>query len=204
MLGWIWIWKDEETWKHKVKVRFGNLWYYLLIVSTTPLDYGDILRNRKIYKNTCSRQERWTELGKPDYTDYRDLDLYELSRIIFIGAPEDERKERKTEWEGLGSYYRRKLPIKIDLNVFWYPNRFDIKFPSIDLTINFWRRLSRRDHKRKPKNIVKWFKEAVGVNDEGNYLCEPFGTFQVNLAALIWWLGDERAGMLLEEIFGFA
>ena len=204
MLGWIWIWKDEETWKHKVKVRFGNLWYYLLIVSTTPLDYGDILRNRKIYKNTCSRRERWTELGKPDYTDYRDLDLYELSRIIFIGAPEDERKERKTEWEGLGSYYRRKLPIKIDLNVFWYPNRFDIQFPSIDLTINFWRRLSRRDHKRKPKNIVKWFKEAVGVNDEGNYLCEPFGTFQVNLADLIWWLGDERAGMLLEEIFGFA
>lgn len=204
MLGWIWIWKDEETLMHKVKVRFGNLWYYLLIVSTTPLDYGDILRNRKIYKNTCSRRERWTELGKPDYTDYHDLDLYELSRIIFIGAPEDERKERKTEWEGLGSYYRRKLPIKIDLNVFWYPNRFDIQFPSIDLTINFWRRLSRRDHKRKPKNIVKWFKEAVGVNDEGNYLCEPFGTFQVNLAALIWWLGDERAGMLLEEIFGFA
>lgn len=96
------------------------------------------------------------------------------------------------------------MPIKIDLNVFWYPNRFDIQFPSIDLTINFWRRLSRRDHKRKPKNIVKWFKEAVGVNDEGNYLCEPFGTFQVNLAALIWWLEDERAGMLLEEIFGFA
>jgi hypothetical protein len=201
MLGWIYVWKGELG-LHKVKVRFGNLWYYLLIVSTTPLDYGGILRNRKIYKNTCSRQERWKELGEPDFSDYRDLDLYELARIIFLRAPEDERKEREAEWEGLGAYYRRRLPMKIDLNIFWYPNRFDILFPSLDLTINFWRRLSRRDHKRKPKNIVKWFKEATEVKDPGNYLCQPFGTYTVNLVALIWWLGDERGGVLLEEMFG--
>ena len=202
MLGWIYIWKDEVGNFYRVKVKFGNLWFYFLIHSTTPLDYGSILRNRKIYKNTYSRQERWTELGEPDYTDYRDLDLYELARIIFLGAPEDERKEREIEWEGLGSYYRRRLPTKIDLNVFWYPNRFDIQFLSIDLTIEFWRRLPRRDHKRKPKNIVKWFESAIEVKDPGNYLCQPFGTYTVNLAALIWWLGDERGGVLLEEMFG--
>ena len=204
MLGWIWIWKDEETWMHKVKVRFGNLWFYLLILrkpSTLPLE-SCLLGYGKIIKNTSSRQERWKELGEPDFSDYRDLDLYELARIIFLGAPEDERKERETEWEGLGSYYRRRLPTKIDLNIFWYPNRFDILFPSLDLTIEFWRRLPRRDHKRKSKNIVKWFESAIEVKDPGNYLCQPFGTYTVNLAALIWWLGDERGGVLLEEMFG--
>jgi hypothetical protein len=199
MLGWIWIWKGELG-VHKVKIRFGNLWYYLLI--NYSLDDRSILETGKIVKNTSSRQERWTGLGEPDFSDYRDLDLYELSRIIFLGAPEDERREREIEWDGLGSYYRRRLPTKIDLNVYWYPNRFDIQFPSIDLTINFWRRLSRRDHKRKPKNIVKWFKEAIEVKDPGNYLCQPLGTYTVNLTALIWWLGDERSGVLLEEMFG--
>ena len=92
--------------------------------------------------------------------------------------------------------------MKIDLNVFWYPNRFDILFPSLEITIYFWRRLSRRDHKRKPKNIVKWFKEAIEVSDKRNYLRQPVGTYTVNLAALIWWLGDERSRMLLEEMFG--
>lgn len=201
MLGWIWIWKGELG-VHKVKVRFGNLWYYLII--NDPLDDRSILETGKIVGSISSRQERWTGLGKPDHTDYRDLSLYELARIIFLGAPEDERKEREAEWEGLGSYYRRRLPMKIDLNVFWYPNSFDILFPSLDLTINFWKRLSRRDHKRKPKNIVKWFKEAIEVNDKGNYLCTPLGTYTVNLAALIWWLGDERGGVLLEEMFGYS
>ena len=117
-------------------------------------------------------------------------------------APENERQEREAEWEGLDSYYRRRLPKEISLNIFHYPNRFDIQFPSLDLTFDVWKKLPRRDHKRKPKNIVKWFDSSVGVNDEGNYLCQPFGTFQVNLAALIWWLGDERGGVLLEEMFG--
>lgn len=201
MLGWVWIWRGELG-VHKVKVRFGNLWYYLLI--NYSLDDRSILKTGKIVGNTSSRQERWKELGELDYTDYRDLDLYELSRIIFLRAPEDEREEREIEWEGLGSYYRRRLPMSVDLNVYWYPNCFDIQFPSIDFTINFWRRLSRRDHKRKPKNIVKWFKEAVGINDEGTYLCQPFRTYTVNLAALIWWLGDERGGVLLEEMFGYS
>ena len=197
MLGWIWIWRGELGVHNKVKVRFGNLWYYLLI-NYYSLGDRSILETGKIIENTCSRRERWTGLGEPDHTDYRDLSMYELSRIIFIGAPEDERKEREAEWEGLWSYYRR-----IDLNVYWYPNRFDIQFPSLDLTINFWRRLSRRDHKRKPKNIVKWFKEAIEVSDKGYYLCQPSRTYTVNLAALIWWLGDERSGVLLEKMFGF-
>jgi hypothetical protein len=201
MLGWIWIWRGELG-VHKVKVRFGNLWYYLLINYSLSLDDRSILETGKIVKNTSSRQEKWTGLGEPDFSDYRDLSLYELARIIFLGAPEEERPNREIEWEGLGSYYRRRLPIKIDLNVFWYPNRFDIQFPSIDLTVNFWGRLSRRDHKRKPKNVVKWFKEAIEVKDPDNYLCQPLGTYTVNLAALIWWLGDERSGVLLEEMFG--
>ena len=204
MLGWIYIWKDKGTNLHKVKVRFGNLWFYLSIYcphSITPLE-NSILSQGEFYKNTCSRQERWKEFGEPDYTDYRDLDLYELARIIFLGAPENERQERKTEWEGLGSYYRRRLPKKIDLNVFWYPNRFDIRFPSLDLTFDVWKRLPRRDHKRKPKNVVKWFESAIEVSDKEGYLCQPFGTYTVNLAALIWWLGDERSGVLLEEMFG--
>lgn len=117
-------------------------------------------------------------------------------------APENERQEREAEWEGLGSYYRRRLPTKIDLNVFWYPNRFDIQFPSLDLTFDVWKRLLRRDHKRKPKNIVKWFDSAVDTGDHSDYLCQPFGTYTVNLATLIWWLGDERSGVLLEEMFG--
>ena len=202
MLGWIYIWKGEVG--TKVKVKFGNLWFHLLVLSTTPLDYGSILRNRTIYKSTCSKQERWKELGEPDYTDYRDLDLYELSRIIFLGAPEDERKEREIEWEGLGSYYKRRLPMKIDLNIFHYPNRFDIQFPSLDLTFDVWKRLPRRDHKRKPKNIVKWFDSAIDTGDHyhSDYLCAPLGNFEVNLATLIWWLGDEWSEVLLEEMFG--
>ena len=189
---------------HKVKVRFGNLWFYLSIYrphSITPLE-NSILSQGEFYKNTCSRQERWKELGKPDYTGYRDLDLYELAWIIFLGAPENERQEREAEWEGLGSYYRRRLPKKIDLNVFWYSTNFNIQFPSLDLTFYVWKRLPRRDHKRKPKNIVKWFESAIEVSDKGGYLCQPFGTYTVNLAALIWWLGDGRSGVLLEEMFG--
>ena len=209
MLGWIYIWKDEETWMHKAKVRFGNLWFYLLILRkppTLPLE-SCLLGYGKIYKNTSSRQEKWTGLGEPDFSDYRDLDLYELARIIFLGAPEDERKEREAEWEGLGSYYRRRLPMKIDLNVYWYPNRFDIDilFPSLDFAINFWRRLSRRDHKRKPKNIVKWFKEAIEVSDKRYYLCQHLGTYTVNLSSLVWWLedeGEQRMEELLEKMFG--
>ena len=203
MLGWIYIWTDKVKNFYKVKVRFGNLWFYILIYrphSLTPLE-NSILSQGEFYKNTCSRQDRRFVFREPDFTDYRDLTLHELSRIIFLKAPENERKERETEWERLDSYYRRKLPIKIDLNVFWYPNRFDIQFPSIDLTFNVWRRLSRRDHKRKPKNIVRWFNSAVDTGDHSNYLCTPLGTYTVNLAALIWWLGDERGGVLLEEMF---
>lgn len=205
MLGWIWIWKGELG-IHKVKVRFGNLWYYLLInysLDDRSILESSILWTGKIVKNISSRQEGWTELGEPDFSDYRDLSLFELARIIFLGAPEDERLEREIEWEGLESYYRRKLPMKIDLNVFWYPNSFDIQFPSIDFTINFWGKLSRRRNKKKPKNIVKWFSSAVDTGDRNNYLCIPLGYFEVNLAALIWWLGDERSGVLLEEMFGF-
>ena len=201
MLGWIYVWKGELR-LHKVKVRFGNLWYYLLIVSTIPLDYGSILRNRKIYKNICSRQERWKELGEPDYTDYRDLTLIELARIIFLKAPENERPEREAEWEGLGSYYRRRLPKEISLNIFHYPNRFDIQFPSLDLTFDVWKRLPRRDHKRKPKNIVKWFDSAIDTGDHNNYLCIPLGTYSADLPSLIWWLGDEWSEVLLEEMLG--
>lgn len=199
MLGWIYIWRGELG-VHEVKVRFGNLWYYLLI--NYSLDDRSILETGKILKNTSSARERWTRLGEPDYKDYRDLSLYELARIIFLGAPEDERKEREAEWEGLGSYYRRRLPKEIILNLYWYPNRFDLLFPSLDLTIEFWKRLPRRDHKRKPKNIVKWFDSAVDTGDHSDYLCQPFGNFEVNLDALIWWLGEERSGVLLEKMFG--
>lgn len=205
MLGQIYIWKeDKKDWSYKVKVRFGNLWFYLIILrkpSTTPLE-DCILSQGKIIESVCSRQERWRELRKPDFSDYRDLSLYELAKIIFIGAPEDEREERRIEWEGLGSYYRRSLPKEVVLNVYWYPNRFDLEFPSIDLTFSFWKKLSKRKNKRKPKNIVKWFKEAIEVEDPGNYIDRPFGTYTVNLVALIWWLEDERGEELLEEMFG--
>ncbi len=204
MLGWVYIWKDEGTNLHRVKVRFGNLWFYLSIYrphSITSLEYS-ILSQGAFYKNTCSRQERWTGLGEPDFLDYRDLTLIELSRIIFLKAPENERQEREAEWEGLRSYYRRRLPMKIDLNVFWYPNRFDIQFPSLDLTFDVWKKLPRRDHKRKPKNIVKWFDSAIDTGDHSNYLCIPLGTYMVDLPALIWWLGDEDREKLLEEMFG--
>ena len=132
MLGWIYIWKDEKVNLHRVKVRFGNLWFYLLIYrppSITLLE-NSILSYGAFYENRCSRQEKWKELKKPDIQDYRDLTLYELSRIIFLMAPENERQEREAEWEGLGSYYRRRLPKEISLNIFNYPNRFDIRFPS--------------------------------------------------------------------------
>ena len=204
MLGWIFIWKDERINLHRVKVRFGNLWFYLLIYrphSLTPLE-NSILSQGAFYKNTCSRQKRWTKLGEPDFTDYRDLTLIELARIIFLKAPENERQEREAEWEGLGSYYRRRLPKEISLNIFHYPNRFDIQFPSLDLTFDVWKRLPRRDHKRKPKNIVKWFDSAVDTEDHDDYLCTPLGTYSASLPSLIWWLGDEWGEVLLEEMFG--
>ena len=99
MLGWIYIWKNEGTNLHIVKIRFGNLWFYLSIYrphSITPLEYS-ILSQGAFYKNTCSRQERWKELGEPDHTDYRDLTLIELTRIIFLKAPENERQEREAD-----------------------------------------------------------------------------------------------------------
>jgi hypothetical protein len=205
MLGWIWIWEDEGTNFHRVKVRFGNLWFYLSIYrphSITPLE-NSILSQGAFYKNTCSRQERWKELGEPDYKDYRDLTLIELARIIFLKAPEEERQEREAEWEGLGSYYRRRLPMKIDLNVFWYPNRFDIQFPGLDLTFDVWKRLPKRQNKRKPKNIVRWFDSAVDTGAHSDYyFCTPLGNFEVNLSTLIWWLGDEWSEVLLNEMFG--
>ena len=204
MLGWIYIWKDEKTNLHRVKVRFGNLWFYLSIYrphSITPLE-NSILSQGAFYKNTCSRKERWKELGEPDFTDYRDLTLIELARIIFLKAPENERQEREAEWEGLDSYYRRRLPKEISLNIFHYPNRFDIQFPSLDLTFDVWKKLPRRDHKRKPKNIVKWFDSAIDTGDHSNYLCIPLGTYSANLPSLIWWLGDEWSEVLLEEMFG--
>jgi hypothetical protein len=52
---------------------------------------------------------------------------------------------------------------------------------------------------------VKWFKEAIEVKDPDNYLCQPLGTYMVNLAAIIWWLEDEgerKIEELLEEMFG--
>ena len=140
MLGWICIWKDEKANLHKVKVRFGNLWFYLLIYrppSITLLE-NSILSHGVFYENRCSRQEKWKELKKPDIQDYRDLTLYELSRIIFLMAPENERQEREAEWEGLGSYYRRRLPKEISLNIFNYPNRFDIRFPSDNTQTGTW------------------------------------------------------------------
>ena len=205
MLSWIYIWKDEKDWLHKVKVRFGNLWFYLIILhkpSTTPLEER-ILWGGKIIKSVCSRQEMWKGLREPDFSDYRDLSLYELAKIIFIGAPEDERKEREDEWRSLGSYYRRSLPKKIDLNVYWYPNRFSLEFPRYDLTFDFWKKLSKRKNKRKPRNVISWFESARRTGDRTKYWCQPLGTYTVNLAALIWWLGDERGGVLLEEMFGY-
>lgn len=204
MLGWIYIWKDEKTNLHRVKVRFGNLWFYLLIYrphSITPLE-NSILSQGAFYENTCSRQEKWKELREPDYKDYCDLTLIELARIIFLRAPENERQEREAEWEGLGSCYRRGLPMKIDLNIFHYPNRFDIQFPLLDLTFDVWKRLPRRQNKRRPKNIVRWFDSAIDTGDHSNYLGTPLGNFEVDLAALIWWLGDKWSEVLLEEMFG--
>ena len=72
MLGWVLIWKDEKTNLHKVKVRFGNLWFYLLIYrphSITPLE-NSILKMGAFYDNTCSRKEKWTGMMEPDYKDY--------------------------------------------------------------------------------------------------------------------------------------
>ena len=206
MLGWIYIWKDERTNLHKVKVRFGNLWFYLSIYrphSITPLE-NSILSQGAFYENTCSRQEKGRkELREPDYKDYRDLSLYELARIIFIKAPENERQEREAEWEGLGSYYRRRLPKKIDLNILHYHNRFDIQFPSLDLTFYVWKRLPRRQNKRKPKNLIRWFNSATDTGDHSNYAArQPLGNFEVDLDALIWWLGDEWSEALLGEMFG--
>jgi hypothetical protein len=89
MLGWIYIWKDEGTNLHKVKVRFGNLWFYLSIYrphSITPLEYS-ILSQGAFYKNTCSRQERWKELGEPDHTDYRDLTSYRTCQDYILEGP---------------------------------------------------------------------------------------------------------------------
>lgn len=201
MLGWIWVWEDKKNNLHLVKVMFGNLRFYLRVLSATPLDYNRILENKKIYRNTCSRQDK--NLGEPDYKDYRDFSLLELSRIIFIEAPKEERLKRETEWEGIRSYYRRELPKEIDLDIYWYPNRFDIYLPSIDLTFYYWKRLSQRKNKRKPKNVISWFESAKDTGDSSNYQRQPFGThYTVDLPSLIWWLGNYHKEKLLWEMFG--
>ena len=207
MLGWIYVWRDEEINTHRVKVIFGNLWFYLHVYYpySTPLPptYKDYIERGRIIVSTCSRQEKWKNLRKPDYQDYCDLTLYELSCIIFLRAPRNERKEREDEWERLRSYYRRELPKEINLGVFWCPNRFDIVLPSLDLTFYFWKRLSRRDNKRKPKNVISWFESAQEeIEDHSDYLGTPLGTYSVNFSSLVWWLGNEDQEKLLEEMFG--
>ena len=200
MLGWIWIWKDRGTNFHQVKVLFGDFYYYLFIIHHPCSNfYQSILVDGEIINSVCSRQNKWRE--DSDYKDYRDFSLYELSRIIFLKAPYKERTDRAYEWERLVSRGRR-LFIHISVNVLWYPNRFDLLFPDIDLTFTHWKRLSRRMNKRKPRNIVKWFKGAGKIQNYKSYQSSvSLGLFTIPFSNLMWYLEEDERGILLEKKF---
>ena len=104
-----------------------------------------------------------------------------------MGAPLEERKVRNEILRSLGEHNKE---IQVDL--FIYKNRFDIKIEPYTIICFYGRSLPRRSFRKRVKNMVGWMRRAVEVKDYGNYNCYSAVTKFLPLLDFLWFLEDER------------
>jgi hypothetical protein len=182
---WVWIYKEELDF-YRVKIQISDRYFYFAAASRYyPASLSNLLESG-IYENRSSAREQWKKKEGLLWKDYVSVSREECLKIIFMGAPLEERKVRNEVLRSLGVFDR-----KIQVSVFIYPNCFDLKIKSY-VTINFYnRRLLRRSLNKRMKNVVGWMKRAIHVNVPGDYLCYPGNYYMIPLPDFLWFLEDE-------------
>ena len=175
MLAWIWIYEEG-----RIKVKFDTLYYYLQVYRSNLS--GSILR-RGIVENMCSRRDK--NLGQLMKTDYRNLDLDEIYRVIFVRAPLSEREVREREY----------LSVKqkdLIISIFWYNNKFDLIIKYYCVKISIWKKLPWRNQHKK-MDASKWIRSAKEIYDQDyrGYTCTPYGNILVPFFDFLWYLKEE-------------
>lgn len=179
MLAWIWIYEEGY-----IKVKFDTLYYYLRVFSPYRSNFPSSMLRWRIIENTCSRRDK--NLGQLMETDYRSLDLDEIYRVIFVGAPLSEREVREREY----------------LNVKWrdlrasllrYNYKFDLIIEN-RVKVSIWKRLPWRNQHKK-KDVGKWIRSAKEIQGQGGireYICMPYNNILIPFFDILWYLKEER------------
>ena len=183
MLAWIWIYEGGY-----IKVKFDTLYYYLHVF--LPYRSDSMLRWR-IIENTCSRRDK--NLGQLMKTDYRNLDLDEIYRVIFVEAPLLEREVREREY----------LIVKqrnLRASFFRYNFKFDLIIENC-VRVSIWKKLPWRNlHKRI--DSVKWIRSAKEIHDQSykEYICMPYNNILIPFFDFLWYLKEEGQEDKAEDI----
>ena len=177
MLAWIWIYEEGH-----IKIKFDTLYYYLHVSSPYRSDFPGSMLRWRIIENTCSRRDK--NLGQLVKIDYRSLDLDEIYRIIFVGAPISEREVREREYL---SVKRRDLRASL--------LRYNYKFELIIencVGVAIWKRLPWRNQHKK-KDACKWIRSAKIIHDGviRCYTCTPYNNILIPFFDFLWYLKEE-------------
>ena len=181
MLAWMWIYEEGN-----IKVKFDTLYYYLQVLPYRD-DFSSSMLRRKIIENTCSRRDK--DLGQLIETDYRNLDLDEIYRVIFVGAPLSEREVREREYL---SVKQRDLRVSI----LRYNYRFDLIIENC-VEVYILKKLPWRNQHKK-KDVGKWIRSAKEIHDQGynykeEYICiTPYNNILISFSDLLWYLKEEE------------
>jgi hypothetical protein len=187
ILGWIWIYKEILDF-YRIKVQIQDRFFYIACQPPhPPYNYclADLLR-KGIYENRSSAREQWKNKEGLIKKDYVEISRNEYLRIIFMGAPLEERKVRNEVLRSLGEHNKE---IQVDLSI--YKNQFDIKIEPYTRISFYGRSLPRRNFRKRIKNMVGWMRRSVEVKNYGNYNCYSAVTRFLPLPDFLWFLEDE-------------
>ena len=179
MLAWIWIYEEGH-----IKVKFDTLYYYLHVFSPYRSDFPSSMLRWRIIENTCSRRDK--NLGQLIKTDYRSLDLDEIYRVIFVGAPLSEREVREREYLSV-----KQRDFRVSL--FRYNYKFEIIIEN-SVGVSIWKKLPQRNlHKRM--KVGKWIRSAKEIHNRNQSHREYTCTFYTNISTpffdFLWYLKEE-------------
>jgi hypothetical protein len=175
MLAWIWIYEEGH-----IKVKFDTFYYYIHVSS--PYNRSDSVLRCRIIENTCSRRDK--NLGQLVETDYRNLDLDEIYRVIFVEAPLSEREVREHEYFSV-----KQRDLRVSLIRYNY-NQFELIIEKW-IRVCIWKTLPWRNQHKK-KDVVKWIRSAKEIYYQMNkYSCTTYNNILIPFFDLLWYLKEE-------------